>query len=218
MPIKKGDFVEIDFVARLKDEKLVFDTTIADVAKKEGVFSENMSYGPVVVCVGQQMVLKGLDETLENKELGKFSIELSPEKAFGKKDARLLQLIPRQKFVEQKINPVVGLQVNIDDVVGIIRSVTGGRVIVDFNHPFSGKTVVYDVDVKRLVSDTKEKLTALIKLLLKQKEPNITVDGKTAIVILPFEVPKQVQDELSKQWSALVGLEKISFMAKDTNN
>ncbi len=107
---------------------------------------------------------------------------------------------------------------NIDDVVGIIRSVTGGRVIVDFNHPFSGKTVVYDVEVKRLVSDANEKLMALVKLLLKQKAPNITVDGKTAVVVLPFEVPKQVQDELGKQWSALVGLEKISFIAKDTNN
>src|SRR3989344_4999262 len=120
MAIKKGDFVEIEFVARLKDEKLVFDTTSADVAKKEGVFSENMTYAPVIVCVGEQMVLKGLDEALEGKNIGSFSAELSPEKAFGKKDSKLLQLIPRQKFIEQKINPVVGLQVNIDEVVGMV--------------------------------------------------------------------------------------------------
>ncbi|MBI4148508.1 peptidylprolyl isomerase [Candidatus Woesearchaeota archaeon] len=212
MNIKKGDFVELEFTARLKDENIVFDTTSADVAKKAGIFSANMKYAPVVVCVGQQMVLSGLDESLEGRDVEKFVVELVPEKAFGKKDPHLLQLIPKQKFTDQRVQPVVGLQVNIDDVVGTVRSVTGGRVIVDFNHPFAGKTVSYDVDIKRLVTDSGERLSALVRVFLKQEDPKVTIDGKKATVVLPVEIPDQIQQELTKRWAPLVGIDTVVFV------
>ena len=43
--------------------------------------------GPVVICIGQNHVVKGLDQAIEGKEPGKHTIELSAENAFGKKDA-----------------------------------------------------------------------------------------------------------------------------------
>ncbi len=214
MAIKKGDFVELEFTGLLKEENLVFDTTSAEQARKSGIFSEKMTYGPVVVCVGEQMVLRGLDKALEGKELSSFSVDLPPEEAFGKKDSRLIQLIPKAKFLEQKINPVLGLQVNIDDVMGTVKNVTGGRVLVDFNHAFAGRIIQYDVKIVRMVADAEERLSALVKMLLKQNTPVVSVEGKNASITLPVELPKQVQDELNKRWAALVGVEEIVFNSK----
>ena len=46
-------------------------------------------------------------------------------------------------FKKQNIIPYLGLQVNIDGILGIIRTVTPGRAIIDFNHPLSGKNLIY---------------------------------------------------------------------------
>lgn len=210
--IRKGDFVALDFVARLKPENILFDTTKEDVALKEGIRSENMKYVPVVVCVGERMVLPGLDNALEGKTLGTYSIELKPEEAFGKKNPKLFQLIPRQKFVEQKINPVRGLQVNIDDTKGTVMSVTGGRVIVDFNHPFSGRVVQYDVDIKRFVIDPQERLESCVRIFFRQEQPHVHLNGKEASVVLPQEFPKEIAEQVAVQWAKLTGLDKIIFV------
>ena len=96
--IKKHDFVEVEYTGRLKEDDLLFDTTDVSKAKEAGLYDEKMEYGPVVVCIGEGQLLKGLEEELEGKETGKdYKIELGPEKAFGKKDAKLIRMIPRSE-------------------------------------------------------------------------------------------------------------------------
>ena len=99
-----------------KADGAVFDTTDKEVAKKEGIASNKAEYGPMLVCVGQGHVLKGLDDALIGKEIDKaFTITLQPEEAFGKKSAKLVRLIPLRKFKEHDITPFPGLQVDIDN-------------------------------------------------------------------------------------------------------
>src|SRR3989344_755574 len=113
--IKKGDFVEVEYTGILKENNFVFDTTDVKTAKENNIYNESMQYGTVIVCIGEGPLLRGLDEQLDGKELNKeFTIELSPEKAFGKKDGKLLKIVPASAFTKQKINPVPGLQINID--------------------------------------------------------------------------------------------------------
>ena len=58
-----------------------------------------MKYGPIIVCLGEGQLLKGLEKELEGKEIGKeYTIELTPENALGKKDAKLIRLIPVSVF------------------------------------------------------------------------------------------------------------------------
>jgi FKBP-type peptidyl-prolyl cis-trans isomerase 2 len=193
--IKNADFVEIEYVGRLKEPEVVFDTNIEEIAKKEGIFDDKMTYGPIAICIGQGQILKGLDASLEGLEVGKeHELLLSPDKAFGYKDGKLMKLVPTMVFKKQGINPVVGLQVNIDGAVGTIRTVTGGRTVVDFNHPFAGKEVIYKVNIKRKLTDQKEKVMALVELALNQKKDAISIDikeGKAAIT-----VQKEFPDEL----------------------
>lgn len=167
--IKKRDFIEIDYIGRLKETNEIFDLTNAEDAKKNNVYNDKLKYSSKVVCVGNNILVKGLDEFLEGKECKNYTTELSAEKAFGKKDPKLMKLVSISIFRKQNIKPFPGLQVSFDGLMGIVKTVSGGRVIVDFNHPLAGRDVVYDIRIKRVVNDDKEKINALLEQIFGKK-------------------------------------------------
>lgn len=207
MPIKQNDFVEIEYTGRVKETGEVFDTTDEKTAKEANIYSEKAEYQPVVVCVGQGQLLQGLDEFLLGREAGEFMVDVPAEKAFGKKRSDLMKMVPVGKFSEHKIKPVPGLQVNIDGAVGTVKTVSGGRCVVDFNHPLAGQDVEYKVKVNRVVEGKKEQVAALLKILLGIREPPVEVKDSKATVTLPAELPKQVTDELAKRVKELTGVD-----------
>src|SRR3989344_8183224 len=142
--IKKGDFVEIEYTGMLKETKTIFDTTNEATAKQHDIHAAKTEYGPLTICIGQEHILPGLDEQVDGKEIGKeYTFDIPTDKAFGKKDVRLVQMIPQSKFTKEGLRPMVGLQINVDGTVGIIKHVGGGRILVDFNHPLAGQDLVY---------------------------------------------------------------------------
>jgi FKBP-type peptidyl-prolyl cis-trans isomerase 2 len=125
---------------------------------------------------------------LIGKEIGNYEIELSPENAFGNRNSKLVQIIPSRVFREQKVNPVSGAMFNFDGRVAKILSVSGGRIIADFNNPIAGKTVIYNVRVSRKVDDEKEKAKAFIDFLFRRhfdfeiKDKKITIKAEKDFV------------------------------------
>jgi FKBP-type peptidyl-prolyl cis-trans isomerase SlyD len=206
MPIKKHDFVELEYTGRLKDGSEVFDTTDVKTAKEAKIFSNKTEYSPIVICIGEHQILKGIDEFLEGKDVGNYKLELSADTAFGKKKTELVKMIPTGKFAEQGIKPVPGLRLNIDNYVGMVKTVSGGRTVVDFNHPLAGRDVVYDLKVNKIVTDKKVQVESLLRVLLGVKVP-IDVKEKKAIITFPAELPDQLKTELSKKLTELTGLE-----------
>ncbi len=215
MHIKKKDFIELEYTGKLKDENIIFDTTDEKIAKDSEIHNPKALYGPVVICVGENHVLRGLDEALEGKEPGNHKIELTADKAFGKKDAKLIQMIPLNKFNQQEIRPFPGLQINIDGVMGTIRTVSGGRVLVDFNHPLSGKDLIYEVKINKIVDDKKTQIDALMKMLLGIKDAAITIENNIAKIKLKAELPKQISEELIKKIAELTGINTVEFAKED---
>jgi FKBP-type peptidyl-prolyl cis-trans isomerase SlyD len=191
---------------------MLFDTTDEKVAKEEGLFDPNTEYGPVVIALGEGHVLEGLDAELEGKEPGEYAFELTPEKAFGRKNPKLIQLIPTNKFKKQNINPMPGMQVNIDNTMGIIRTVTGGRTLVDFNHPLSGKDVVYTVKVNRVIKDKKRMAEAYLDITLRMKDKEVTVEDEKAVVKTKIELPPEITEQISEKMKELIGLKEIEFV------
>ena len=218
--MKKGDFVELEYTGKVKEMDLIFDTTSEKEAKESNIHDARASYGPVVICIGQGHVIKGLDEQLEGKELEKkYHIELSPEKGFGKKNAKLIQLVATSKFIKQKINPMPGLQVNIDNMMGMIRTVSGGRTLVDFNHPLAGKELIYDFKIDKIVKDDEEKLKALLKLQFNLKDAKVAIkEGNAAISLnIKQNLPKPVEEKLTEYIKELIpSIKKIEFEAIKT--
>jgi len=215
--IKKGDFVEVEYTGSTKEDNLVFDTTSAEVAKKNNIYAEKMQYGPVVVCIGENQILEGLENELEGKETGKeYTIELTPEKAFGKKDAKLIRMIPVGAFKKQGIDPQPGLEVNIDGVMGLVRRVGGGRCLVDFNHPLSGKDIIYKIKANKIVTDDKEKVKSYLRLTFGSKV-DVELKEGAAEVKIEKEIPKEIQENISKKLNELVpSVNKLNFVIKES--
>jgi peptidylprolyl isomerase len=64
MTLQKGDFILIDYVAKIKETNEVFDTTKDEVAKKEHLHKEGEINEPKLVVVGEGWVLKALDDAI----------------------------------------------------------------------------------------------------------------------------------------------------------
>lgn len=211
MPIKKHDFVELEFTGRLKDGP-VFDTTSEKIARENNAFDAKMEYKPAIIAVGENQVPPGLDEFLEGKELNKeYTVELKPEQAFGKKDAKKIKLIPLSAFKKQDIMPQPRLQVNIDNELGTILRVSGGRVLVDFNHPFSGQEITYIVKPLKIITDTKEKIEAFLKMGFNIPNTKVEVKENKATITMPVDFPPPVLEAFKKKLVELTQVKEIEF-------
>jgi len=163
MPFEKGDFLLIDYVAKVKETGEVFDTTIEDVAKKEKLYKEGEIYEPKLVAVGEGWVLKALDESLPNLELNKTTpVEIPPEKAFGSRDPEKVRLVPLRRLIAKGITPQLGMHVDFEGKHAVVRIMGAGRVQLDFNPPLAGKTLIYEVTAQKKLETKQEKINALI--------------------------------------------------------
>ena len=217
--VKKRDFIEIEYTGKIKEDKVIFDTTDEKVAKENNLHGHDFS--PAIICIGEEQILKGIDKNLEGKDIGKeYEFDIKPEDAFGKKNAKLIQLIPTAKFRQQSIQPMPGMQLNIDGVVGTVKTVSGGRTLVDFNHPLAGKELSYKVRINKKITDNKEKLSGYIKLTLGTKDFEATVENGNAKITLKNEIPKEIQEELSEKITELMPeVKKAEFdMSKTTHH
>lgn len=217
--IKLHDFVELDYSGKLTDGT-VFDTTREDVARRNKLYTEKRKYAPAIVCVGEKQILSGLDEQLVDKEVGReYTIPLSAEQAFGKRDVKKLKIVPLNNFQEHKVQPYPGLQIDVDGELGTITRVAGGRVIVNFNHPLSGKEVVYDVKINRKITDSKEQIAAFLNYAFNIPLEQIKVELKeeTAEVTLPMNFPAQLAEVIGKNLAQLTQLKEIHFKGKEGN-
>lgn len=183
MTLQKKDFIEIEFTGKTKEGQ-VFDSNVQEELEK---LNSKTSTKPFIYSLGQDMFLRGIDNFLIGKEIGKYSIELNSEKAFGKRNPELIRRVPLKNFTANNMNPVPGMIMNFDGQMGRILSVSGGRVLVDLNHPVAGKDVIYNISVKRKITDLNEKINAFNDFLFKKEIPFKVIDKKVI-----YEVEKNL--------------------------
>jgi len=179
--IKKDDFVKIGYTARLEDGTVI-DTTDEEVAKENNIFNERANYGDIIVVVGERQVITGLDEALEGKEVGfKGEITVPPEKAFGPYDPKNKDFISIKRLKEK---PVIGQRIQVDNKFGFVERIIGRRVLVDFNHPYAGKTIKFDLEIKEKVEEPEKKVDALFHIYTA-KHVDVKIEDKKVRVEIP---------------------------------
>jgi peptidylprolyl isomerase len=191
MSLQKGDFILIDYVAKVKETGEVFDTTIEETAKKERLYKEGEIYEPKLVVIGEGWVLKALDESLTTMEIGKTtSVEIPPEKAFGPRDSEKVRRVPLRHLTAKGITPSLGMHLEYDGKMATVRALGAGRVLLDFNPPLAGKTLVYEVKVQKKLETLNEKIVALIHRRIPAVEEakfKFTVRQKIVSIEMPEE-------------------------------
>ena len=220
MVLEKGDFVKINYTGRIKDGE-VFDTTIEEVAKKHGIYDPRVRFKAQAIVIGAGHVIPGLDEALVGMEVGeKRVVEIPPEKGFGLRDPSKVKVVPLREFKKQKLNPYPGMRVEIDGKVGRVQSVSGGRVLVDFNSELAGKTLVYEVNVEEKINKLEEKIRLLLERHFPYADPNeheIRCEDGRAIITLSDAVKLRSDAWISKHMVAkeifeyLDGINEVEF-------
>jgi len=192
MTLEQGAFVLIDYAVYSKDDQKLIDTTIADKAKEGNIYNENIKYEPELVIIGEGLIFKSLEEKIVNLSEGdSATIELPPEKAFGKRDPSKIRTVSARELTRRGIVPKVNEEVEINGQRAVVKSVGGGRVILDFNHPLAGKTLVYELKIVKVVKEPAEKVKELIyrwlKKVINRNEIRVRITKKTVTITLPHK-------------------------------
>ena len=224
--VQKGDVVRLHYTGKVKETGEIFDTTYEKVAKEAGIYSEKGIYGPVPIAVGAGHVLQGLDEQLDGLEVGKkYEIIVPPEKGFGKRDPKLIKVFTLGQLRRAGIYPIPGMPIELETsegkkIKGRVMTVSGGRVRIDFNHPYAGKHLVYEVEVIEKIEDPIEKVKALIELRMPKVDRNkVIIEVGEKDVTVDFH---EVLDQIDKNTLVLseiilegdlkfIGYEEVKF-------
>lgn len=180
--IQEGDFIRLTYTGSY--EGRVFDTTNEDTAKDADIHNPSATYGPMVIRVGNRHVILGLDEDLTGRKTGySGEIDIPQDKAFGAHEKERVESFPKSMFKEKAVR---GAHVKVDEKgEGVIVDIIGNRVIVDFNHPLSGKTLHYTYTIEDVVADETEQLKGLIQLYAGRDLEMVMEDGIVTITLPP---------------------------------
>jgi peptidylprolyl isomerase len=207
MSLQKGDFVILDYTAKVRETGEVFDTTLEEIAKKEHLFKEGEICESKLVVIGEGWVLKALDESLTTMEVSKTtSVEIPQDKAFGARDPEKIKRVSLKQLLAKDINPSLGMRVEYGGKMATVRAIGAGRVLLDFNPPLAGKTLVYELTVKKKLETDEEKIAALIHRrtpAIEEGKFEFTVKAKTVNVEMPEEAFYLEGIQLAKRGIAL---------------
>ncbi len=106
---------------------------------------------PLQVVLGKNDLIPGFEEGLKGRGAGPFSFVIDQDKAFGPRHEELVTQVSKKVFEEndelREDLLYVGNRIPMIDnrqrkVVGTVLQIRGDEVVMDFNHPLAGKTLV----------------------------------------------------------------------------
>lgn len=119
---------------------------------------------PFLYMHGAGGIIPGLERALENKQPGDtFHVSILPEDAYGLRDEKLTEAVPRSMFegIDDE-NLVSGAQFHAQTAHGTqvitIANVEDDKIHVDANHPLAGETLHFDVTVLDVRDATDEEI------------------------------------------------------------
>ncbi len=173
--LQKNDFIELEFVGKTQEGE-IFDTNLKQEAEKIGL---DIKTRPLVICLGESMILPVIDSFLIGKEGGNdYTLSLTPQESFGVRQRELVKIMPHSVFIKKDILPIQGQTYVFDTMLGKISAISGGRVTVDFNNPLAGKNVVYSLKIKKKITDIQEKAKTLVLAYFRFELPFEIKDKK----------------------------------------
>ena len=150
---------------------------------------------------------------------------MTPDKGFGARDSGKVRMIPLRKLGEDAEKVSVGDSIEVDNKRGIIRYIGSGRVQIDYNHRYAGKTILFDVNVLKSLDSPNDKVDAILKERLPVEDAKIAFDlkDKEGSITIPEEILRADGLQIMKHFIQMdifkfvSTLEKISFVETHIN-
>ncbi len=196
---KENDFVKIEFDI-YANNKLV-QTTNEKLGKEANLQIED--YLPQTIVLGKSFILKALDDAIIKGDNGE--LELKPDEAYGNRKKDYIKTFPKSAFDEHKLKPVVGITYDFNGMYGTVKSVTGGRIMVDFNNPLAGKDIKLNYKVLSKVDDMAEKISVVMETVLRI--PRNLFEVSVADKNITLKAPQQfagMEEMLSKTFKEAI--------------
>lgn len=135
MTASKGKVISLEYTVKLQDDQVV-DT--------------NVGKEPLTYTQGANQIIAGVETAVEGMTVGETKhVTVAAADAYGARDPEAYQEVPKEK-VPQDIK--VGAQLHGKDANGrvvrpVVAEVKDDTVVLDFNHPLAGETLVFDLKV-----------------------------------------------------------------------
>lgn len=127
---------------------LHFELRLTDGSQIDSTFDKS----PATLEIGDGNLPESFESCLFGMKAGeKSEFEVPPEKAFGQHNPSNQQMFKRSDFgPDMVLEP--GVMISFADarqgeLPGVVASVEGDQVEVDFNHPLAGRTLMFKVDI-----------------------------------------------------------------------
>ena len=114
------------------------------------IVDSNFEGNPATFSVGDGNLLPGFESSLLGLEVGdEREFIIPPENAFGQHNTQNVQSVDRGNFDESdlEIGSILSFQNGDGELPGVIIALEENLVMVDFNHPLSGKNIVFQVKI-----------------------------------------------------------------------
>lgn len=137
-----------------------FEYTLKD--DSGSVIDTSKGRAPLAYVHGAGSLIPGLEDELEGKQDGdSFQVRIPPERAYGERDERMVQDVPRAELPPE-VDIVVGMQFRAESPAGdhivTVVEVEGESVRLDGNHPLAGVPLNFEVAVVGVRAATPEEV------------------------------------------------------------
>ena len=143
-----------------------FFYSLSDANSKE-LLESNAGGGELAFVSGKNQVLPKLEEALLGMREGEHKeISIACADGLGEYDEKLIQTLPKEQFAG--IDLAVGMELFGQDESGetarvVVKELKGDEVVIDFNHPYAGKDLLFEVELTELRdADENEELTGVV--------------------------------------------------------
>lgn len=110
---------------------------------------------PATFVFGDGSLLPNFEKLLLGLKQGeRRSFVLTPDKAFGQHNQGNVHAIPRTQFAQGMVleeGLLVGFQdASGEELPGLVKNINEQFVLIDFNHPLAGKTIIFEAEIIKL--------------------------------------------------------------------
>ena len=118
----------------------------------------------MVYLHGAGNIIRGLEESLVDHVVGdKVNVTLPPEKAYGLRRDDAIQRVPIKHLLSKskryKPGQVVAVNTQAGQKNAIVVKVGKFNLDLDMNHPFAGKTLTFDVEIRNIREATPDEIS-----------------------------------------------------------
>jgi FKBP-type peptidyl-prolyl cis-trans isomerase 2 len=136
MKVTENSTVVVNYTGKLEDGT-IFDSSL------------NEGREPLETTLGQGQLIKGFEDGLVDMSVGeKKTIFIESKDAYGEYLDHLIQEVEKEK-VPQDVVPGVTLhaETQMGPINFVVKEVKSDTVVLDANHPLSGKNLIFDLEV-----------------------------------------------------------------------